>query len=112
MDKIHQQVVKQDTQIDLYGPRRSMVLRYQHGLRCQPRPQVVTWLSTATRATNFNIDPDCGRIRNPDVGPDHKSRLGFIMARMAAQVISICMALVAPIWMASGVRPGLGHSLQ
>lgn len=66
---------------DLYEPRRNMVLRYQHGLRGQPRPQVVTWLSTTTRATNINIVPDCGRIRNPDVGPDHKSRLGFIMAQ-------------------------------
>lgn len=65
---------------DLYDPRRSMVLRYQHGVRCQPRPQVVTWLSIAIRAIDINIDPGCDRVRNPDVGPDHKSRVDFIMA--------------------------------
>lgn len=65
---------------DLYGTRRNMVLRYQHGLRCQPKPQVVTWLSTAIRAIDINIDPDCNRVRNPDVDSDQKSRADFIMA--------------------------------
>ena len=50
----------------LLGPRGSMVLREQHGLRLMIRPQVSAQSSVVTGAMDIIIDSGCCRAMDPD----------------------------------------------
>lgn len=50
---------------DLYGTNRSMALKHQYGLMCQPRILASALHSEAIGAIDINTEPDNSRATDP-----------------------------------------------